>query len=44
MLTEGGALATREQVDPVVPIGKANELAGLQVRWRKGKCTAAYPS
>ena len=26
-----------------MPIGKASQLVGLQVRWRKGKCTATHP-
>ncbi|CAE7751749.1 RE2 [Symbiodinium sp. CCMP2592] len=43
MLTDGGTLVTSERVDPLVPIGKASELVGLQVRWRKGKCTATHP-
>ena len=43
MLTDGGALVTSERVDPLVPIGKASELVGLQVRWHKGKCTATHP-
>ena len=43
MLTDGGALVTSERVDPLVPIGKASELVGLQVRWRKAKCTATHP-
>ena len=43
MLTDGGVLVTSERVDPLVPIGKASQLVGLQVRWRKGKCTATHP-
>ena len=42
-ITKGGTLVTPEEVDPLVPIGKASALVGLRVQWRGGKCTASHP-
>ena len=42
-ITKGGTLVTPEEVDPLVPIGKASALVGLIVQRSGGKCTASHP-